>query len=197
MSEIKIIEKPESVSWETIRDVLQQAHQVHFDAGLVMYTTTLTAEQLETRIKKNGVCYVAMDGDQVVGTGSIRIMDFHRWYCNGSAAEFTMLGVLPSYQGRHIGTELTKAREEEVKRRGIGTICFDTAERNTRKIQMSLKDQYRLVDYRFRNGHYSIVMVKWLEKSPFSKFYCKMRFNYKKTKVRFLHFLKPNVKRIG
>ena len=197
MLEIVIVEKPQSISWETIREILQQAHQAHFDAGIVMGTTKLTAKELEERVGEKGKCYVAMEGDQVVGTASIRFKECCQWYCSGNTAEQTLLAVLPSYQGRHIGTALTKACEEEAVRRNVGTICFDTAELNTRKIQMALKDQYRLVDYRFNNGHFSVEMMKWLVKCPYSKSYCTIRFLAKKTRVRLKRLIKNGMKRIS
>ena len=196
MSEIRIMEKPEEVSWETIHDVLQQAHQAHFDAGIVMFTTTLTAEQLEQRVQNNGKCFVAMDGDQVVGTGSFRIKRFNKWYCKGDSAELTLLGVLPSYQGRHIASDLTKIREEEIRRLGINTICGDTAAQNTPRIHIALRDHYRLVDYRYNNGHYSVEMMKWLDTCPFSETYCAFRFKTKKAFVHLKHTLRPDLKKI-
>lgn len=196
MEEIRIIEKPETVSWETIRDVLQKAHQVHFDTGIVMHTTTLSAEELEKRVGSNGKCYVAMDGNAIVGTLSFIQKKYRRWYCNGTVAELTMQGVLPTYQGKHIGTNMTKICEEDIYKSGIKMICFDTAEQNTIRIHMALKDQYRLVDYHFNNGHYSVEMMKWLEQCPFSQWYCMMRFNIKKISVYLRHAIRPHAKRI-
>lgn len=196
MESIKIVEKPEEVSWETIRSVLQEAHQAHFDAGIVMYTTTLTAEELEKRVGSNGKCYVAMDGDVVVGTLSFIHKHFQRWYCQGETAELTLQGVIPSYQGRHIGTNMIKMCEKEIRKLGINTICFDTAEQNTVRIKMALKDQYRLVDYHFNNGHFSVEMLKWLEHCPFSKTSCKLHYELKKMKVHIIHAIKPYAKRI-
>ena len=193
MSDISIMEKPEEVSWETVRDVLRQAHQEHIDAGLVMYTTTLTAEEMEARIARHsGQCYVAMEDGQVVGTQSFMCRKRNRWYHHGPCAELTMLGVLPAFRGRHIATDLTRTIEEEIRRRNIGAIIFDTPEQNRIKIKMALKDQYRFVDYHYNNGHYSVVMMKWLDKCPFSKVYGALKYHYKKAKVRLRHTLRPH-----
>lgn len=197
MSEIRITEKPEEISWETIRSILQQAHKIHHDAGIVMYVSTLSAEELENRVRKNnGKCYVAFYGDQVVGTASYIHRAINRWYYKGDICEQTMVAVLPSFQGRHIATELTKVLEEELQRQGIPAVCFDTVEQNTGKIEMELRNRYRLVDYHFNNGHYSVEMMKWLDMCPFSERYCKMRYLLKKTKVRMKHTLRPNLERI-
>jgi len=197
MESIRIIEKPEEISWDTIHDVLQKAHQVHFDAGIVMYTATLTAEELEKRVVgSNGKCYVAMDDDTVVGTLSFIHKHFQRWYCQGESAELTLQGVLPSYQGRHIGTNMIKMCEKEIRKQEINTICFDTAEQNTIRIKMALKDQYRLVDYHYNNGHFSVELMKWMDQCPFSRIYCMLRYVLKRMKVHLVHALKPYAKRI-
>ena len=80
MSQIRIIEKPVDMSFEVIRDILQKAHKTNFDKGIVLHTTTLSAEELKDHIGKDGKCFVAMDGDRPVGTASYRIIKRKSWY---------------------------------------------------------------------------------------------------------------------
>ncbi len=198
MSEIRVIEKPESVSWETIRKVIQQAHQVHFNKGIVMRTTTLSAEEIEERVGKDGKCFVAMDGDKVVGVGACRLKSFKRWFLHGDAMEFTLGAILPSYKGKQIYPMLTKVREEEARRQGIYVLCGDTAEGNTRILKMYSDLGFVYVDfYSFHfSKHYSVEMMKWLHGCPFSGAYCFLRFHLKKLYVK-LRYKPGRIKRFG
>lgn len=189
MSEIQIIEKPDSISYETIRDVLREAHKEHTDKGLVMIYHTLPAEELERMIGERGKCFVALDGDKVVGTASCRIKVYDKWYCKGEAWDEILLGVLPAYQGRHLSTRFNKIREEEAVKQGINIIAGDTAEQNTKRIAIAEKEGFIKVDYHWNNGHYSVELMKWLDGCPFSKKYCAFRFSCKRLKVRVRHNL--------
>ena len=198
MTEIRVIEKPDNVSYDTIRDIIHQAHQEHFEKGIVMKITTLSAEELEERIvKHNGKCYIALENEKVVGTLSYIIKRLNHWYKRGDAVELTMLSILPDYQGKHVFSKLYKKLEEEVRMKQYDTICFDTAVANIHVQLLYTKQGFTYVDFlSFPSRHYSVEMVKWLNGIPFSKYYCDLRYKLKKlyTVIRF----KPGrIKRFG
>ena len=73
MAELKVIEKPESVSYDVIRGVLQEAHRENIARGIVSRTVTYSADDLAGRaLSRDEKTFVAMDGDKVVGTVSCR-----------------------------------------------------------------------------------------------------------------------------
>ena len=185
---IVVMEKPADISFKDVSAVLQKAHAQHEQKGIYMRVPHLPPEELEKWVGAEGKCFVAMDGDKLVGTGSVMVRKLNRWYWKGKAAELTMLGVLPEYQGMHISTMIGKAREQFIKERGFQAIYFDTAAENTRRLQIAEKDGYVMVDYLFPNinskGHYFVGMMKWSGGCPFSKKYCAFRFNMKRIRVR-------------
>ena len=182
------------MSFEVIRNVLQRAHKQNFDKGIVMTTPTLSAEQLEEKIGPDGKCFIALKGDEVVGTASFRIREINRWYHTGKTAEFIMDAIVPEYQGNHIFPMLEEARINALKDIGIKTVRFDTAEKNRRRQKLALKNDFDYVDFvSFNANHYSVVMFRWLEKRPFPKAWCLFRYYRKKIhlKARF----KPGMKK--
>ena len=52
--------------------------------------------------------------------------------------------------------------------KGYERMMFDTHERNSRLIAVSKKAGYKLVEYRVRQDHNSVLMVKWLNRQPVS-----------------------------
>ena len=78
MSDIKIIEKPDWVSWDTIHEVLVAAHAENRSKGVVMAYSVQPADKM-AEICKDGVMFLAMDGDKVVGTGAVVLKQENRW----------------------------------------------------------------------------------------------------------------------
>ena len=190
MSEIKVIEKPDSVSFDTISSVLRQAHKEHVDKGIVMRVPTLSPDELQKLLEENGKCFVAMSDDKVVGTVSYHMRTISRWYYQGELSELTMDGILPEYQGKHIFSLLEKRREDTIRESGCKAMMFDTAADNTHRIQIAKKNGFVLVDFCYvKSGHYSVVMVKWFDGCPFARHYCALRFGVKKVFRKLLRLL--------
>ncbi len=193
---IVVMEKPDSISFKEISDVLLKAHEQHRKNGIYMRVPHLPPAELEKWIGDEGKCFVALNGDTLVGTGSYMIRDLNRWYHKGKAIELTMEGILPEYQGRHIFTMIQKARDEIIKSSGYRVVYMDTAEKNTRRLLVAEKEGYIPVDFLFPSinskGHYFVSMMKWLDGSPFSKEYCIFRFRIKRIRVKLLYTLFGN-----
>jgi len=196
MAEVIITEKPDSVTYQEISRVLREAHREHIRNGIVMRVPSLPPEELEKWVGPDGKCFVAMDGEQVVGTASYKVRAFRRWYCRGNAAELTMDGVLPEWQGKHILTMLNRAREEAILRMGFRVLYLDTAEENIRRLKIAEKEGFIPVDYLFPNsrskGKYFVCMVKWADHSPFPRWYCRFRFQLKKLFVKAVYTVLGN-----
>lgn len=197
MSEIRVIEKPANVSYETIRDIIHKAHQVHFDKGIVMKITTLSAKELEERVtKNNGKCYIAMENERIIGTLSYIKKYINHWYKHGNVIELTMIGILPDYQGKHIFSKLYE-KLEEMLAKDYDMICCDTAINNIHAQLLYEKLGFVYVDFfASPSKHYSVEMVKWLKGNPYSKRYCDFRYKLKQL-YTVMRFKPGKTKRFG
>ena len=199
MEEIIIKEKPDWVSWDEIHEVLWKAHEGNRKAGMYMKYPSLSGDEISKLIGNLGHCFVALDGEKVVGTCSYKILKRNLWYAKGqNVAHCVLAGLLPEYRGRGIYQRLLDYRESFVMKDGIKIMDMDTAERNIGVQKAFIRNNFQYVYFNsFPYGkHYSIYMAKWLEERPYSLFYCKYRYYLAKfkTKVRF----KPGrIKRFG
>ena len=167
MDKIIVIERPDSISWEEIRQSLLEAHKANLQHGLVVRSTMLSADQLREQVA-DGKCYVALDGDKLVGVAAVRIKSCNRWYCNGKVAHFLLDSVSTSYQGQGIYTLLQKKRYSFVEENSISVITTNTATNNKRMVRMLPKHGFhRAVMFHAREtDHFSITWVKWLSDRP-------------------------------
>lgn len=194
---IRIVEKTEDIQYEQISEVLRLAHQEHLNKNIIMKNPFKSPAEIKKYIGDEGKIFIALDGDRIIGTASIRVISVYRWFHKGKTAEFVMEGIIPEYKGKHVFSMLEKTRVDALKYMGISTITFSTADKNIKRQQIAKKDGYIYVDFYSPNtNHYSVRMFKWLDKCPFTKFYCFFRYLIKKLyyKTRY----KPGgIKRFG
>jgi GNAT superfamily N-acetyltransferase len=127
---------------------------------------------------------VAMDGDKLVGTAGIGEKYGKTWYANGRYAYECFASVLPEYAGKGIYKMLEIKRETKAKEDGYDVLIGDTHSKNSHRIEIALKNGFRLVHF-FRaasKDHYNVVIAKWLNGCPYSSFYCRMKFHISKLK---------------
>lgn len=199
MAEIKVIEKPKNISWEAVREVIVQAHSENIKNGIVMRTTTLSGEELKERVGAEGRCFVAMDGDKIIGTGSVGIKTAPHWYVREPRYAYYLLGaILPDYQGCGAYKMLNQARENFVREHGIHTITTDTAETNVRMLKLLQHVGFKKVGCFAStfSKHYSIIMAKYLEAQPYSGNYIAMRYKLSLAFLMF-RFKRGGIKRWG
>lgn len=185
-SQIQIMEKPEWVSWEDIKQCLYEAHSINRAKGINMTHYQWPVEKIREYLGPNGVVLVALDGDKVVGTVAIREGYGKSWYAKGKYAYMCFAGVLPQYNGMGIYGKLVQLRENIAKDLKYNVWIFDTHRKNTKIQKIALLNGYRLVGY-FRvmsDGHCNVVMAKWPNGCPYSKLYCRCRFILSWIRVR-------------
>lgn len=163
-----------------------------------MRTAKLTGNELKMRIGNDGVCFVAMDGEKIVGTLSVRFVNRNVWYTNGVIPDYILAAVLPNYQGKHINSMLAKEVFKFVQKRGYSLIELDTASGNKNAIKIYKHQGFEPVDFLAHKDvdHYSVVMVKWFDKCKYPKIYIRARYIIKSTLIRF-RYKKGRVKRFG
>lgn len=184
-SGINIIEKPDWVSWDDIKQCLKDSHSVNRAKGINMTHYQWPAIKIKESLGENGFMLVALDGKKLVGTAGVGEKSGKSWYANGRYGYMCFAGVLPEYSGCGIYRALVNRREEIAKSRNYQILVFDTHCKNKKVQKIALKNGYRYVRF-FQaqsRDHYSVVMAKWLNGCPYTKFYCCYRYLKSKLKV--------------
>ena len=184
--EIIYCEKPDSVSYDEIHEVLWKANEENRKKGFHFSTAEMSGDQLRERIGEDGQCFVAMEDGKVVGTLSIRFLNRNTWYAKGRIADGILSGLLPEYQGRHVNSALVKMMFDAAEQAGCKVIEVDTAEKNQHLIDIYKHYGFQLVGFKAnpRGDHYSVIMAKWFDGCPFSKGYVRFRYGMRRLYVR-------------
>ncbi|MBO4827662.1 MAG: hypothetical protein J5506_10620 [Prevotella sp.] len=190
MDEIKVMQKPDWVSWDDIHELILTAHKKNIEKGVVMNTTTMSGEELKNYIGENGRCFVAFCGDTLVGTTSVRIATGKRWYDKDkTVAKGMMSAIIKKYQGLGILEEMNELRDVFVAENNVQMLEGDTAENNTALREIVAKKGFKEVRFfpAYYQKHYSVEFVKWLGECPFTDRHIRTRFILSRvlTKMRF------------
>lgn len=197
MGNIQIIEKPDWISYEDIHSCLYAAHIGNFEKGFHVRTAFMAGQEIEKYLGKTGKCFVALDGDKLVGTTSFRIVNRNYWCVKGEVVDRVLVGVLPEYQGQHISIMLFKKIEEEARKNGYKYIETRTAEQNEIMKKNNLKCGYRYIDFWCtKSDHYTVVMLYWLAGCPYNKMRTAIFFEIKKFLIK-LRYMPGRRKRFG
>ena len=198
MNEINIIEMNNHYTYDEISKIIKKAYSIHDNNGFHLNTSDLDENGLNNRVGENGKTFIALHNDKIVGTGSVRFVERNKWYKKGIMPDYILAAVLPEYQGQHINKKISEAVFQFVKEKGYNLVELDTASNNKNAINIYKHYGFQLVDFRaFKNtDHYSVVMVKWLDKCPYTKLYCLIRYYIKKAYIIF-RYKKGHKKRFG
>lgn len=190
-SGIQVVEKPDWVSWDEIKQCLVDAHATNRERGINMAHYQWPAEKIREFIGSAGVMLVALDGTKVVGTAAIAEKEGNTWYAKGRYAYMCFGSVLPEYNGRGIYKNLVIQREKIAKTHNYSTYLFDTHECNQKIQSIAISFGYRLVGYFRANSrdHFNVIMVKWSYGCPYPRLYCRFRYLISKIKSHLLFFI--------
>ena len=191
--------KPETISWDAIHDVLWKAHEHNRAQGMQMLYPSLPGNELEKLLGDSGRCFVAIEGDRVIGTCSFKPISRNNWYSKGrKSAYFILDGVLPEYVGKGIHSRLYKLRQSYVEKEGFDYFEMDTAEHNIPIQKIFLKNGFSHVSFKsYSTGNiYAVIMAKWVNNCPFPDWYIRCRFFIKKYYVK-LRYKPGYIKRFG
>lgn len=198
VAEIRIVEKPDDISYDDIHDLLYSAHAENRARGLTVKTSLLSGEELRRSVGEAGRCFVALDGDRPVGTTSVAFKHRNRWYAHGKVAYKSMIGVLPSHAGRHLSDAFEPFVEDFARASGCDCIELHTAQRNAKMQRAARRQGYRRVDFISVAGedHYTVVMMKWLGGAPCSPLQAELRYRFSRLRTR-LQYRPDHAKRFG
>lgn len=182
---IRIIEKPDWVSWDEIHDVIWESHEGNRMHGIVMRFPSLYGDEIKKRIENNqGKMFIALVDQKVVGTAAIKMKTVNLWCGKGDYAYMCFASVLSEYRGKGIYRHLYSVREKECRKMGLKRLLFDTNEKNCNVLDINLKNGYKKVSYRQYDDHYNVICVKWLDGCPYSDFRCRIEYGLQKLRVK-------------
>lgn len=191
--DIVICEKPQSVTWDSVHDLLWESHADNRAKGINMRYPSLPGSEIRKRVENNGKMFVALDGEKVVGTAAV-ILKKKGYWCGGLEDIYgykCFIGLLPEYQGHGIFGKMDMFVEDYVARKKVDKICFDTNTKNRNIIRQSLKHGYRKIDCEFYGDHKNVVMVKWLNcKPPYSKLSTWLYYRYLSLRKTLQHYFR-------
>lgn len=150
MDAVRILEKPQEVSYEQIQTLLKHAHEANAAKGLLYVTANQSVEELIAKIG-NGTCYVAMvreNGEDVLaGTATVCPIRLNYWYYSGDVVLIKLLGVDPKYKGHGISTLLIEQCLAYAREKKVEVVVSDSAEENHILYNLLKKFDFELVDY--------------------------------------------------
>ena len=182
---IQIVEKPDWISWEDIKQCLYEAHAVNREKGIYMNHYLWPINKIRNSLGEKGVMFVALNGEKIVGTAAIGDRVGSKWYNKGRYAYICFDGVITDYNGKGIFSQLDSKREEVARKHGYNVLVLDTHAHNIHRQKIALKNGYRYVRYFQANSrdHYSVAMAKWINGCPYSSLYCRTRYHVSKLKT--------------
>lgn len=192
MSEIKYVIKPDWISWDEVQECQRKAHEATNNSkGLHMAVQDLTGEGLRKRIEKdNGVCFVALDDNKVVGVFGLRFIIGKSWWnWKKKVAYNCMDGILAEYQGSDVYFGLNELRTKYTEESGARIIQSTTAENNTTIRKITKIKKFKTVHFSPTckgANYYSVIMVKWLDGCPYSDRFINFMFNLSKLIVKII-----------
>ena len=182
MGVIQYMEKPDWVSWENVMNCIREAHQSNKKFGFEMLNSKQPANDFSKRLK-SGHCFVALDGERVVGTLSVLFLKKKKWWTRGPIVYHCYDAILPDYRGTDVYFGLNDLRDKVVLESGIKIEQFNTAEKNKIVIKINKKYGYKLVQFSPTGkgaDYYSVTMVRWNDGCPFPDWFIKFMFVFSK-----------------
>lgn len=190
-NKVNIIEKPESISWDDIHECLWNSHAQNRANGVMMKFPSLPGEEIKKRIEAgNGKMFIATIDDNLVGVAGYQVKKCKSWYCTGNYLYLCFAGILPEYSGKGIYKKLYIYIEREREKLHLPIVLFDTHESNLHMIEINQHNGFVKVDYKRYGDHYNVVMAKWGDSCPYSKWYIKLRYLLKKYKLKLKYLIK-------
>ena len=197
---IIIQEKPEFVSWEEIHNALASAHADNIRRGIRNALPARPAEEVRKLVEGRGKMFVATSDGKVVGTGAIIKVQRAFWCGKQSYAYFCLGSVLPEYKNQGIHKRIHNKLEDEAKNMGVECVFFDAHEHNNRILDIHKNGDFIPVGLTACKDHFNIIMMKWLNESPYPHWYLKFRFQLSKLYLKTRYKMVPGkgrVKRFG
>ena len=171
-------EKDDNITWSEIQQVIFQSHDSNRKKGVDIHNAHLSPEELENAVGIDGKCFVALDGEKVVGTCSVAFKERNVWYAKGRVAYLLLAAVHPNYKGQQIFTKLSDLRMKYIISSGCTTLYMNIAEHNYIRRSIAKKEGFSpvAINYNPYNPHNYITYCYWTGQRPCSKIIIMVRF---------------------
>lgn len=189
MKEIQIMERPEAMSYDAIHDVIYAAHEQNRREGFHVKTAEMSGDEIREHIGPNGRCFVAMDGEKIVGVTAVRIIHRNNHFAKGKVADQILIAVLPAYSGKHISSKLHQKVLEFAREKDLKQVELRTAFNNKKMQRTAQKWGFQHINFVAYKGldHYTVVMMKWLNYCPYPTYVINLYYNIRKALVKHKH----------
>lgn len=189
MEELRVMEKPDWVSWEDVRKCIYRAQQTNVKKGFDMAFGHLSAEELCEKIG-DGYCFVVLnEQNNVIGTVTLKVSNIDYWWYKGEAGYHCYEGIVPEYRGTDVYFDMHAALMAKEKELGIKLLWGDTAEHNSVVLKSVKKKGWKHVQYKaYRScDYYSVIFAKWMDGCPYSDETIDFMFKLSRRFVRFVY----------
>lgn len=183
--EIRVIPKPESVSYDEIADVLHDAHRANTKAGMHFTAAEQSGDEIREHLGDDGQFYVIMDEAGLCAVGAVRYRTWNKWFCRGElCGDILFVGVRERCKGQGLSKLLFRELEQEAFTR-CSIATMNTARQNERMLKSRRHDGWRYVDYFSHDGtdFYSIMLAKWRDGCPWTESKCRLKYLMRKAIV--------------
>ena len=188
MSCIRILHKPDGISWDDLAKCQQRAHESNKAMGVSMKCADYTGDDLKSALK-NAVTLIALDeSDVLAGMLSIDFGEVRRWWHKGMVAYICYVAVAPEFKGRGVYRLLSNQADVIIRDRDVNVEYLHTHVNNEVAKKAYERDGYMAVRFSPGSGtdYYQVEMAKWL-KGGVNIFICKFMFIFTELITRLLY----------
>ncbi len=156
-SEIRIIEKNDETSYEDIYHALWEPLEDN------KRDCETFVSDLQNCLGNTGVCYIALHGDEIVGTLSAELTTRNKWFARGPVVYYIYARVAQEWQGQHINSMLTQKVFEFAALHNCNIVTLRTGPGNKHAIAVYRHYGFKMVRlFRPKGKGFTLVMVKYL-----------------------------------
>lgn len=194
MEIIKVLEKPDWITWDEIHDVLWRAHEANRERGINLPHAAFSGQEIKDYLTPEGKMFVALCNGKVIGTAAYIERRAKFWFGEGIYAYCCFASVLPEYAGEGVYRQLMEIREKSALAHGIDKMMFNTHPNNSRVINVALINGFKKVTFSLGGDSPWVYMVKWINGAPYSGFRFKIMYECIHLWRQFKHRLQSIIK---
>ena len=185
-TEILIKEKPETISYEEIYELIYLAHKHNRQKGLQINTKIQNGTELKLHLGTDAKTYVALDSSGcLVGTVSVRIQESVIKESRLLVAYLMHLAVHPEHSGKGIGKKLCDRVENFALENHVDGVVLYVVEKNDARL-FYIKNGYTPIDYipRHAQKQNTICMIKWTKENVAISWKDRLLYFLKRMRIR-------------
>jgi GNAT superfamily N-acetyltransferase len=199
---LKIIPKPDYITWIEITDLLHAAFSERKEKGLDYLATNQSVETTISRVG-DGICLVALLDDNLVGTATLQIRDVQKnnkkWFYENKYGYLKQLAVHPDYKRKGIGQLLYDERIRLCYEFNVDAVFFDTSTKAKSMHKWHKRMGAQKVEFISHpmTNYYSIRFRTRINGKKFNRIYASIRYNISMLKCILTKDKNGNLRALG